>query len=98
MNAWHQHRMEVEERRAAERAARSHHEQQRLNRERADLLRHRIEMAFTILGWAFIAAGVAVYIGTAPPIGGLDWSFIEVFVSIVLIMGGSIVLLSRKLP
>lgn len=65
---------------------------------RAEQLRHRIELAFAVLGWAFVAAGVAVYLATAPPIGGLDWSFIEVLVSIVLIMGGGLVLLARKLP
>jgi hypothetical protein len=72
--------------------------EEHLRRLRSDRLQQRLVAAFYVIGIAMIAAGAMLYTFTAPPLGGLDWSFIEVYVSIVLVMGGAIVLLARKLP
>lgn len=90
-HAWDEYR----DRRDRERAARTNAEQQRLARERAARLHRLIVLAFAAAGWGFIAMGVALYMFTAPPIGGFDWDVTTVLVSALLILGGVVTLVLK---
>lgn len=63
----------------------------RYDRYNSERLLRRIEALFRLLGVGLIVAGVAVYIFTAPPIGGLHWDRQELAVASMLVLFGIII-------
>ena len=69
----------------------------RLDRLRSERLMRRIETAVAVFGLLLIAAGVGLYIATAPPIGGLHWDTDSVVASVALVLAGIAVYISSRL-